>query len=92
MMNRQYDLRYIRSMGYKTFSPIINESYDRIYDHASRLVAVQKEIKRLLDKPFSEFKKDMEQLEDICNYNYDTYLNNKNKLEKYLYDRITKNY
>ena len=92
LINRQYDLKYIQSMGYKTFSPIINESYDSIYDHASRLVAIQKEIKRLLDKPFSEFKKDMEQLEDICNYNYDTYLNNKNKLEKYLYDRITKNY
>jgi len=92
LINRQHDLKYIRSMGYKTFSPIIDESYDNIYSHSSRLIAICTEIKRLSNKPFTEFKKDMEQLEDICNYNYDTYLNNKNKLEKYLYDQITKNY
>lgn len=91
-MNRQYDLKYIRSMGYKTFSPIIDESYDSIYSHSSRMVAICMEIKRLMNKSFTDFKKDMEQLEDVCNYNYGIYLNNKNKLENYLYDKITKNY
>jgi len=92
IMNRQYDLKYIRSMGYKTFSPIIDESYDSIYSHSSRMVAICMEIKRLMNKSFTDFKKDMEQLEDVCNYNYGIYLNNKNKLENYLYDKITKNY
>ena len=92
MMNRQYDLRYIRSMGYKTFSPIIDESYDNIYSHSSRLIAICTEIKRLSNKPFTEFKKDMKQLEDICNHNYMIYQTKREKLEKYLYDKITKNY
>ena len=92
MMNRQYDLKYIRSMGYKTFSPIIDESYDNIYSHSSRLTAICTEIKRLSNKPFTEFKNDMKQLEDICNHNYMIYQTKRERLEKYLYDKITKNY
>jgi len=88
MMNRQYDLKYIHSMGYKTFSPIINESYDNIYSHSNRLAAICIEIKRLMNKPFIEFKKDMKQLEDICNYNYMIYKTREEKLEKYLYEKI----
>jgi len=92
MMNRQYDLRYIRSMGYKTFSPIIDESYDNIYNHSSRMAAICTEIKRLMNKPFTEFKKDIKQLEDICDHNYMIYQTQREKLEKYLYDKTTKNY
>ena len=88
MMNRQYDLKYIHSMGYKTFSPIINESYDNIYSHSNRLAAICIEIKRLMNKPFIEFKKDMKQLEDICNYNYMIYKTREEKLEKYLYEQL----
>jgi len=39
MMNRQYDLKYIRSMGYKTFSPIIDESYDDIENDKRRVAS-----------------------------------------------------
>jgi len=88
MMNRQYDLKYIHSMGYKTFSPVINESYDNIYSHSNRLAAICIEIKRLMNKPFIEFKKDMKQLEDICNYNYMIYKTREEKLEKYLYEQL----
>ena len=40
----------MKEIGYKTFSPIIDKNYDEIYDHKSRLIAVCKEIKRLVSK------------------------------------------
>jgi len=88
MINRQHDLKYIRSMGYKTFSPIINESYDNIYSHSNRLAAICIEIKRLMNKPIKQFKKDMEQLADICEHNYSVYITKETNLEKYLYEKI----
>ena len=88
IINRQHDLKYIRSMGYKTFSPIINESYDNIYSHSNRLAAICIEIKRLMNKPIKQFKKDMEQLADICEHNYSVYITKETNLEKYLYEKI----
>ena len=55
-------------------------------------ILVCTEIKRLMNKPFTEFKKDIKQLEDICDHNYMIYQTQREKLEKYLYDKTTKNY
>ena len=81
-------LKYIKTLGYKTFSSIIDESYDDIENDKRRVAAVCKEIKRLMSKPFTEFKKDMKQLEDICNYNYDRYFYNKEKYKDKFYKKI----
>lgn len=40
-------LGFFRDLGYKTFSPIIDESYDNEYDTAKRIKMIAKEIKRL---------------------------------------------
>ena len=77
-------------MGYRTFSPIIDESYDNIYSHSSRLTAICTEIKRLMNKPLEEFIQDMNSLKGICEYNYKIYMNNRSTLEKYLYKTITR--
>ena len=85
-------LKYIKTLGYRTFSSITDESYDDIENDKRRVATVCKEIKRLMSKPFTEFKNDMKQLEDICNHNYMIYQTKRERLEKYLYDKITKNY
>ena len=41
-----------------------------------------------MSKPFTEFKKYMKQLEDICNYNYDRYFYNKEKYKDKFYKKI----
>jgi len=41
-------LKELHNLGYKTFSPFIDENYDQIEDDDLRLEAVYKEIKRLL--------------------------------------------
>ena len=40
-------LKYLKAIGYKTFSPVIDESYDSIEDNGQRMVAIVKEINRL---------------------------------------------
>mgnify|MGYP003634631989 FL=1 len=40
-------LKYLKALGYKTFSPVIDESYDSIEDNLERMVAITKEINRL---------------------------------------------
>lgn len=42
-----YTLKYLRSIGFQTFSPWIDESYDEIADPAKRMSAIFKEIDRL---------------------------------------------
>lgn len=47
-----FSLRYLRSRGFQTFAPYIDESYDEITDPVERMSAIMKEIDRLcrLDK------------------------------------------
>ena len=40
-------LQYIRSYGFQTFAPYINENYDTIQDPLSRLAAITNEMKRI---------------------------------------------
>jgi len=53
----------LRTTGYKTFSPYINESYDTIDDNEQRLLAVVNEVKRISNLPDNEYK----MLLDSCN-------------------------
>jgi hypothetical protein len=56
-------LAFLKSRGYKTFAPYIDESYDNIEDDDERLLAVCNEVKRLSELPeeqliqFTEFAK-----------------------------------
>jgi hypothetical protein len=47
LASRPHSLLALREMGYKTFSPFIDESYDAIDNDEERLLAIVQEIKRL---------------------------------------------
>lgn len=47
LAGRHYSLQVLRDLGYKTFHPWINETYDTIINDEDRLVAITNEIKRL---------------------------------------------
>jgi hypothetical protein len=60
MMSVPQTLQSIRSLGYKTFHPMIDESYDTIIDDSARLMAIIREINRLCyftEKQVIEFNK-----------------------------------
>ena len=42
-----YFMKELREQGYKTFSPLIDESYDEIEDNDKRLQAIANEFERL---------------------------------------------
>jgi hypothetical protein len=55
LLARPHALRLLKSRGYKTFSPFIDESYDEIIDDNLRLKAVADEIYRLSKTNLVEF-------------------------------------
>jgi hypothetical protein len=62
-------LKYLRSLGFKTFGHIVDESYDDIYDPAERLFAVTKSMDEFISKPLSEIEQLYAENIDIINHN-----------------------
>lgn len=63
-------LKFLSDLGYKSFSPYINEEYDTILDHGDRMVAIVKEINRLCQLSESEFLKIKTEIDKIAEFNY----------------------
>ena len=81
-------LKFIRKLGYKTFSPIIDESYDDCTDSSKRFYMVMEQMKQLCSKSIEELEKIIIELDDILEHNYKVYYDNKNKLQKTLVDKL----
>ena len=62
-------LRYIRSYGFKTFSPYINENYDHITDHSQRLQAITSEMMRIACLPKQQKSKLFQGCHAIAEHN-----------------------
>lgn len=64
-------LELLKDIGYNTFHPYIDESYDKEQDDGKRLVKIIDEVERLSylnDKQLREF---IENTSSICNHNFD---------------------
>jgi hypothetical protein len=70
-------LELFRSLGYKTFSPLIDESYDDVEDTAQRLLMIAKEVKRLCELTPDELAYFLTEAKKICDYNLDVMTNKK---------------
>jgi hypothetical protein len=68
-------LDLLRRIGYKTFSPWIDESYDTETDVARRLVMVVDEIKRLSELPPDQLTEFLNGVRAVCQYNYEVLMN-----------------
>lgn len=65
----KYSLKYLRDLGYKTFSPFIDESYDEL-DSWARLDAIISSLKKLQSIPLSERVDWLESMKDILHHNF----------------------
>ena len=63
-------LPILRKIGYKTFHPYIDETYDTIENDEDRLVAIMDEIERLSNLSDDEWQELENNLLPIVNYNY----------------------
>lgn len=66
-----YSLQGLRELGYKTFHPYIDESYDTIEDDESRLMAIINEVERLCNMTDDETREWLANVQPICKFNYD---------------------
>lgn len=63
-------LELLRSMGYKTFHPIIDESYDKELNPARRMLLILKEMRRIAEMSDAELHNLDEQSASICLHNH----------------------
>jgi hypothetical protein len=73
MMGAVGSLAKIRSFGFQTFSPWIDETYDTVENIHLRLAAVKGEIDRLASKSLSELHEIQRQIMPILVHNRETY-------------------
>lgn len=65
-------LQLLKELGYKTFSPWIDESYDDEYDDCKRLLMIIQEIKKLSGLNPDELTKFLKFARDIVEHNFKT--------------------
>jgi hypothetical protein len=63
-------LKGIKQLGFKSFSPFIDESYDEIVDNKERMNAVVNESIRISKLPTEEYNRLILDCKEICEYNY----------------------
>lgn len=63
-------LTALKSLGYKTFSGLINEDYDKERHDVKRMLMILKETKRLDALGGAELSDWLAQAKEICEYNY----------------------
>jgi hypothetical protein len=79
---RPNTLTVLRSLGYKTFSPYIDESYDVETDDYKRMLLIVEEIKRLSNFNESQLYEFLTVCKEIVEYNYNVLINKNNYLIK----------
>jgi hypothetical protein len=63
-------LKKLKELGFKTFEPFIDESYDDIDDVCERFLAVENEINKLCNKSLGELHEWYWSIENILKHNY----------------------
>lgn len=75
LVSRPHSLKYLKKIGYKTFHPYINESYDDIEKDSDRLIAIVNEVERLSKQTPEEWITWLKNVEDIIEHNYNLIIN-----------------
>ena len=82
-------LARLRQMGYRTFSPFIDETYDTIENPDERFEALWKEITRLLQKTPEEWTQWQTNIKEIVEHNHSHFFVNKNFLSTNVESQFT---
>ena len=76
LMGNPYSLNLLKSLGFKTFSDIIDESYDKEEIFYKRFLMLFEEIKKLCSLDVASLHKKLEPLNEIVEHNYTHFLYN----------------
>lgn len=86
-MAAQYYLQNLRELGFKTFSPYVNEEYDSMSDPVERAFGVVRSLKKILSMSEIEFKTLLENCRPILEHNR-LLLEDSSKMEKLISKRV----
>jgi len=81
-------LEVLKKLGYKTFSPWINENYDLEMDDNKRMMMILDEIERLSNLNDDELKLFLSNMIRVCEYNYAKLMSQ----SKFIYDQESGDY
>jgi hypothetical protein len=81
-------LAELKKLGYKTFSPMIDETYDTISDNDLRFETIWQEINRLLQKTPEEWIQWQTEIKEIVEFNNNHFYSNENYLSSDNIDSI----
>lgn len=70
ILGKPFSLELLRSLGYKTFDPFINESYDQEVDDVKRMQLILQEIERLCNLPDHEILLFVKNVQSILDHNF----------------------
>lgn len=71
VFSNPYALKYLKKAGYKTFSPLFDESYDSVENFQERQSMIVKEVVRLNQMSKLEFDNLLKECEEITQHNYE---------------------
>lgn len=75
LVGAPHTLEFIRTKGFKTFEPFIDETYDTIEDPVDRMQVLLQEIDRLVTLPIDSIRKAVLQYVDVLESNFQTVMN-----------------
>jgi len=67
-------LKYIQELGFKTFHPFIDETYDECFDGRERFSLIEKEVLRINNMSKEDLHKWYWEMEDILVHNYNLFM------------------
>lgn len=85
-------LAYLRKMGFKTFSNVIDESYDEIYDDDARMEKIEKLILELSNKSKEEIYNMWKECLEIFEHNRKSILYHAHSMRSFFMKNLPKEY
>jgi hypothetical protein len=85
-----HTLPLLHQLGYQTFSPLIDESYDSEEDDCLRLLKVIKEVKRLASLSSFDLTEFLLFAKKICDHNYNNLMSKQQFVHKVNYQKLVK--
>lgn len=74
LVSEPYSLRYLRSLGYKTFDSFIDESYDEITDPHLRMKHITNEVLKINSMSLEDLEDIRVKIQDIVEHNYNVFM------------------
>ena len=74
LVSEPYSLKYLHSMGYKTFGSFIDESYDEITNPYQRMKHITSEVLKINSMSLEQLENIRVQIQDIVEHNYNVFM------------------